>query len=134
MAHPPVVARRKMRGPNDKRPTIRERLIALRVVPRLIALGWATKPSYAAMMIVLRFVRAVVPVVNLWVAKLIIDEILQLARAGGPSAHLWRLVAIEMGTVVLGELLARASGLVEGLLGDLFTNRISIRIMEHAAT
>ena len=39
-----------------------------------------------------------------------------------------------MGTVVGGELLARASGLVEGLLGDLFTNRISIRIMEHAAT
>src|SRR5215470_13794093 len=43
------------------------------------------------------------------------------------------LIALEMATVVGGELLARCSGLVEGLLGDLFTNRISIRIMEHAA-
>jgi ATP-binding cassette subfamily B protein len=39
-----------------------------------------------------------------------------------------------MGIVVANELLARLSGLIEGLLGDLFTNRVSIRIMEHAAT
>jgi ATP-binding cassette subfamily B protein len=39
-----------------------------------------------------------------------------------------------MGIVVANELLARISGLTEGLLGDLFTNRVSIRIMEHAAT
>jgi ATP-binding cassette subfamily B protein len=60
--------------------------------------------------------------------------VILLARTGGSSKHLWALVAIEMATVVGGELLARASGLVESLLGDLFTNRISIRIMEHAAT
>jgi ATP-binding cassette, subfamily B, bacterial len=129
-----VMMRGPRRDPNATRPPWRERLVALRVVPRLIRLVWETKPSYAAAMIVLRFVRGVVPVANLWVAKLIIDEILHLARAGGSSHHLWLLVALEMGTVVGGELLARASSLVEGLLGDLFTNRISIRIMEHAAT
>jgi ATP-binding cassette subfamily B protein len=135
MAHPPVAFMRGgMRDPNAKRPPLKERLVALRVVPRLIGLVWETKPSYAAAMIALRVVRSVVPVANLWVAKLIIDEILRLARVGGSSHHLWLLVALEMGTVVSGELLTRASGLVEGLLGDLFTNRISIRIMEHAAT
>ena len=103
-------------------------------MPRLIALVWQTKPSYAAAMAVLRLTRSLVPVANLWVAKLIIDEILHLARVGGSSSHLWELVALEMATVVGGELLARGSGLVEGLLADLFTNRISIRIMEHAAT
>src|SRR5581483_9358667 len=100
----------------------------------LIRLVWETKPAYAATMIALRLVRAVVPVANLWIAKLIIDEVLLLARTHGPATHLWSLVAMEMGTAVGGELLARCSGLVEGLLGDLFTNRISIRIMEHAAT
>src|SRR5690349_23607932 len=43
-------------------------------------------------------------------------------------SELWGLVALEMGVVVGGELLARASSLVEGLLSDLFTNRISIQI------
>jgi ATP-binding cassette subfamily B protein len=123
------------RRPSDKRPSLGERVASLRVVPRLIKLVWETKPSYAAAMIVLRLTRSVVPVVNLWIAKLIIDEVVLLAnRTGGSAEHLWSLVALEMGSVVVGELLARASGLVEGLLGDLFTNRTSIRIMEHAAT
>jgi ATP-binding cassette subfamily B protein len=120
--------------PDGKRPPLKERVAALRVVPRLIRLVWETKPSYTAAMIALRFTRSVVPVANLWLAKLIIDEVLRLAREGGSARHLWILVAFEMGTVVGGELLARLSNLVEGLLGDLFTNRISIRIMEHAAT
>ena len=95
---------------------------------------WETQPVYTVLMIVLRLTRSVVPVTNLWIAKLIIDEVILLARTGGSSKHLWLLVAIEMATVIGGELLARCSGLVESLLGDMFTNRISIRIMEHAAT
>jgi ATP-binding cassette subfamily B protein len=34
----------------------------------------------------------------------------------------------------VGEALARVSSLLESLLGDLFSNRISVRLMEHAAT
>jgi ATP-binding cassette, subfamily B, bacterial len=132
MTHPMMI--RASRDPNAPRPPLRERIATLRLVPRLIRLVWETQPVYTALMIVLRFSRSVVPVTNLWVAKLIIDEVITLARSGGSTHHLWLLVAIEMGTVVGGELLARASGLIEGLLGDLFTNRISIRIMEHAAT
>jgi ATP-binding cassette subfamily B protein len=123
-----------MSHPHAPRPPLKERIAALRLVPRLIRLVWETHRGYTGTMIALRFVRSVVPVTNLWVAKLIIDEVVKLARFGGSSRHLWMLVALEMTTVVGGELLARASGLIEGLLGDLFTNRISIRIMEHAAT
>ena len=132
MAHPVVL--RRPRDPNAPKPTLRERVVALRLVPRLIRLVWETQPVYTVLMILLRLTRSVVPVTNLWIAKLIIDEVILLARTGGSSNHLWLLVAIEMVTVVGGELLARCSGLIESLLGDLFTNRISIRIMEHAAT
>jgi ATP-binding cassette subfamily B protein len=133
MSHPMVMRRGKNREENAKRATLKERLVALRSVPRLIRLVWETKPSYAMAMIVLRFARAVVPVTSLWIAKLIIDEVLHLARYGGSADHLWRLVALEMATAIAGEVLARVSGLIEALLGDLFTNRMSIRIMEHAA-
>ena len=132
MTHPIVI--RGRRDPNAPRPAFKERIAALRMVPRLVRLVWETHRAYTAAMIVLRIVRSVVPVATLWIAKLIIDEVILLARTHGPPHHLWMLVATELAIVVGGELLARASGLVEGLLGDLFTNRISIRIMEHAAT
>lgn len=122
------------RDPNAPPPRLKERIAAMRLVPRLIRLVWSTHRGYTLSMIVLRFVRSVVPVATLWVAKLIIDEVVLLAQHGGSSRALWMLVALEMAIVVGGELLARASSLIEGLLSDLFTNRISIQIMEHAAT
>jgi ATP-binding cassette subfamily B protein len=129
-----VVRSRRGGDPNAPRPPLRERIAALRLVPRLIGLVWQTHRSYTATMIALRAVRSFVPVTSLWVGKLIIDEVIRLARFGGSSHHLWSLVALEMATVVGGELLARTSGLVESLLADRFTNRMSIRLMEHAAT
>ncbi len=125
---------RGRRDPQAPRPPLRERLAAMRLVPRLIGLVWETHRGYTAAMIVLRAIRSFVPVASLWVGKLIIDEVIRLARFGGSSHHLWSLVALEMATVVGGELLARTSGLVESLLADRFTNRMSIRLMEHAAT
>src|SRR3954471_15428355 len=104
MGHPVVMMGRPSRmNPEGKRPPLRERMAALRVVPRLVRLVWDTNPSYTATMIVLRLSRSVIPVANLWIAKLIIDEVLRLASRGGSARHLWSLVAMEMGTVVGGE-------------------------------
>jgi ATP-binding cassette subfamily B protein len=122
------------RDPKARPPRLKDRIAAMRLVPRLVALVWSTHRGYTLSMIVLRFVRSVVPVATLWIAKLIIDDVVTLARTHAPARELWMLVALEMAVVVGGELLARASSLVEGLLSDLFTNRISIQIMEHAAT
>jgi ATP-binding cassette subfamily B protein len=121
---------------DDERPrTWRERLQAMRYVPALLRLVWETHRGYTLAMIVLRLLRAFVPVASLWVAKLIIDQVVLLARTPGASlAPLWRVVTLELGIVVLGEILARTSSLVESLLGDLFSNHISVRLMRHAAT
>jgi ATP-binding cassette subfamily B protein len=86
-------------------------------------------------MIALRLVRSFVPIASLWAAKLIIDQVVALARTpGAPLAPLWHVVALELAIVVAGEILARSSSLVESLLGDLFSNHISVRLMRHAAT
>jgi ATP-binding cassette subfamily B protein len=47
---------------------------------------------------------------------------------------LWKLVALEVAFVLVNEALSRASSLVESLLGDLFSNHTSVRLMQHAAT
>ena len=134
MDHAMMIGKRGRRDPTAPRPPLRERIVALRLVPRLLRLVWDTHPAYTAAMIALRLARSAVPVANLWVAKLIIDEVIGLARTSGSTRHLWVLVGLELAIVVGGELLTRMSGLIESLLSDLFTNRISIRIMEHAAS
>jgi ATP-binding cassette subfamily B protein len=56
-------------------------------------------------------------------------------REASPDfSRLWELVALEIVIVLVGEVLARVSVLVENLLGELFSNSTSERLMEHAAT
>ena len=137
MAHPmmPQVRMKRTKSDDDRPRSWRERLAALRYLPALFRLVWATSRSYTVAMIALRLLRAFVPVAALWAAKLIIDAVVELARTPGASlTPLWRVVALELAIVVAGEILARASSLVESLLGDLFSNHISVRLMRHAAT
>ena len=65
-----------------------------------------------------------------WVAKLIIDAVVKARQHGSDWRHLWTFVAIEIGIVVTDQAVSRASLLGESLLGDLFTNQVSLRIME----
>jgi ATP-binding cassette subfamily B protein len=121
--------------PADDERTWRDRLAGLRYVPPLLAMVWRTHRGLAAAMLVLRVLRAFVPVATLWVGKLVIDQVLAMRASAAPDWDgLWRLVLLELAIVVLGEALARASQLAESLLGDLFSNRMSVRLMEHAAT
>ncbi len=135
----PVTPRRPPRDDTAPAPSWRERFRALRHVPALLRLVWHTHRGYAAGVAVLRLLRAGFPVLTLWVGKLIIDAVVAGARAAGPArdlaiGRLWRLVAFEVALVVAGDLLARASSLLESLLADRFSNRTSVRLMEHAAT
>ena len=134
MTHPhEIVPRPRRRDRQAAPPSLRERLRALRYVPPLLRLVWSTHRGYAIGMVALRVVRAFVPVSALWVGKLIIDTVVAF-RDGSPDWNrLWTLVALELGIAIAGEALARSSALVESLLGDLFANQISVRLMEHAA-
>jgi ATP-binding cassette subfamily B protein len=114
-------------------PTWRERIAALRYVPPLLRMVWQTHRGFTTTMIALRFVHAFVPIASLWVGKLIIDEVVAAQTAPGEASRLWELVALEIGIVVVGEVLSRSSALVESLLSDLFSNHTSVRLMQHAA-
>jgi ATP-binding cassette, subfamily B, bacterial len=137
-ANPVIIVQSGRRGrgstPATEKPSFRERMNALRYVPQLLRLVWSTHRGFTVAMALLRLVRAFVPIATLWIGKLIIDGVVTAQRTGGSWRSVGSLVAIELAIVITGELLARASSLVESLLGDLFSNRISVRLMEHAAT
>jgi ATP-binding cassette subfamily B protein len=125
--HPPVP-----RKP-DGEATWRTRLASLRNIRPLLGMVWDTSPSLVAVTTALRLVRALLPLAMLWVSKLILDGVVAwIKRGSGNAANLWKLVALELGLAVLSDLLGRANSLTDSLLSDRFTNRISVRLIEHA--
>jgi ATP-binding cassette subfamily B protein len=96
-------------------------------------LVWETHRGYATTIVLLRLLRATIPIATLWIAKLIIDSVVA-ARMGRPNiSRLWLLVGLELIVVSVGEALDKASKAVEGLFGDLCSNHISERLIAHAA-
>jgi ATP-binding cassette subfamily B protein len=130
-AQPPS---RRPRRPPPASPSWAERMRAMRNLPPFLRMVWETHRGYVAGIALLRLLRAFIPIATLWVGKLIVDAVVEASRTGAPD---WRrigtLVALEFGIVAVGEVAARTGTLLESLLGDLFSNRMSVRLMEHAA-
>jgi ATP-binding cassette subfamily B protein len=132
--------------------TWKQRITALRNLPRFFRLVWQTSPGYMALDVVLRIARSAIPVSILYVGKLIIDQVVLLVRGGAmPAGHgglfglsprpgdagyhfIWELVALEFALAILSDVFMRVIQLMDSLLGERFANFTSIRIMEHAAT
>ncbi len=94
---------------------------------------WDTSPILTTGTIVLRLISSVIPVAQLWVGKLIIDQVVRAIQGRLTDPHrIWVYLAYEIALAVLSDLLSRAVNLSDSLLGDKFTNHVSLRLMEHA--
>jgi ATP-binding cassette, subfamily B, bacterial len=116
--------------------TFKERLSALRNLPRFFKLVWETSKWMTIVNATLRIIKSATPLAILYVGKLIIDQVVTLSHSNGVTTtrHLWTLVAIEFGLAIFSDALSRAITLMDSLLGDRFSNHTSIKIMTHAAT
>jgi ATP-binding cassette subfamily B protein len=135
-----------MRGEPPPKLRMRERFGALRNLPPFLRLIWQTSRVLTVSTLLLRFIRALVPVVTLYIGKLIIDEVILLAAMpGAPStlgewlssgllSRLGWLLAIELILAIVADVLGRLVSLLDSMLSEQFTNATSIRLMEHAAT
>ena len=125
--------------------SLRERFAALRNLPPFLKSIWQTSRLLSLSTIVLRLMRALLPVVTLYVGKLIIDEVVRLLAAGGVHAslaewlgsgelnHLWWLLGLEFALAVASDILGRVVSMIDSLLGELYNNSTSVKLMEHAA-
>jgi ATP-binding cassette subfamily B protein len=117
------------------KPTLKEKFAALKNLPRFFRLVWDTNHYYFILNILLRLIRSTIPVSILYIGKLIIDEVIFLARNhSADHSYLWKLVAVEFLLAIISDALVRATSLVDSLLGDRFALHTSVKIMEHAAT
>ena len=121
--------------PAETPQTWRERFHALKNVPPLLAMVWRTSPQLTIWTLLLRCIAAFFPIATLWVSKLIIDLVVRSLRGQGIDRSLiWKLLVLELVLAVASDTLGRFISLVDSLLGDRFTNYVSLRLMEHAAT
>src|SRR3954452_13128170 len=75
----------------------RERLVALKNVPPLLRMVWATSPLLAFATVALRAVGALLPIATLYVAKLIIDRVVAVVASRTSSDKgIWYLLAFEL--------------------------------------
>ena len=96
---------------------------------------WATSPVLTIWTLLLRSTAALFPLATLWVSKLIIDLVVRAIRHLPVNrTEIWKLLILELLLAVGSDTLGRFISLVDSLLGDRFTNHISLRLMEHAAT
>ncbi len=115
--------------------TWRERFQALRNVPPLLRMVWETSRPLTISTLVLRCVAALFPLATLWISKLIIDLVVRAIRHQHVDrSTIWKLLILELLLAIGSDTLARFISLVDSLLGDRFTNLVTIKLMEHATS
>jgi ATP-binding cassette subfamily B protein len=126
--------------------SIKERVGALKNLRPFIVMVWRTSPQLTAASLVLRLLRALLPVITLFVGKLIIDQVVLLVQTphkpetlrqwldSGLLDWLGLLLIAEFALAVLADILGRIVSLLDSLLSERVTNSSSVRLMQHAAT
>ena len=111
-----------------------ERLSALGNVPAVLKIVWDSGPGVVVFGLVSRLFSSLLPVVLLWITKLIVDRIVHAVSTHQPvQPGFWWLVAAEFSLAVLNSILLRSIDYSDSLLADKYTRHVSIRVMNHAA-
>lgn len=117
-----------------KEASFKDQFQALRYLPRFLGLIWETNRGMTIWNVLLRVIKAAIPLAVLYVGKEIIDEVISLVGLEGESwNYLWLLIGLELGLAVLSEITNRAIALLDSLLGDQFSNKTSVELIRHAA-
>ncbi|QXP60809.1 ABC transporter ATP-binding protein [Olleya sp. HaHaR_3_96] len=104
---------------------------ALIFIPRFFKEIWNTNKKLFLTSAFCRLIGAILPVIILWIGKIIIDEIiLQTKLEVSDLTQLWTYVGIEFGLIVLSDLISRAIQLTDSLLGDAYSIESSVRIIK----
>lgn len=109
----------------------RESFASLKFVPRFFREIRKVNPTLFYTNVLCRLVNAILPVLMLWLGKLIIDEVvLQIGLDVRDLERLWLLVGAEFGLAILSDLLSRGISLSDALLGDQYSIDTSVKIIK----
>jgi ATP-binding cassette subfamily B protein len=112
-----------------------ESIQALKLLPPFFRMIWKTSPRLTFWNIVLRLFKSAIPVGQLYVGKLIIDEVIhQISAPQKDFTQLWWWLGFELALAASSEIFNRLISLTDALLGDLYANHSSVELMHKAST
>lgn len=126
------MARFQPKSLNDsKKIGLKDSFNSLGYIPRFFKEIWQTNKKLFLIASFCRLIAAFLPVVILWIGKIIIDEIIRITSTSDKDfSELWKYVLIEFVLVVLSDLVSRAISLTDGILGDQYNIKTSVKIIE----
>ncbi len=109
---------------------------AFRNAVRVFQLVWSTSPKLTTLMMSLTVTSALIPAASAWVIKLVFDSVgaAVIDAAVVEAGDIAVLMLLFLGVTVLGFLLRSATAATRSILGDLFTNRTNVMILEKSET
>ena len=104
---------------------------AMRYLPRFFGEVYRSGKVAFLCNVISRFINALAPVLLLYIGKLLIDEIiLQASAEEADYSKLWLYLGIELGIAIVSDIINRIISLTDGLLGDLYSNASSVKIIK----
>jgi ATP-binding cassette, subfamily B, bacterial len=103
-----------------------------------IHLVWMSHPSYVILVAVLTVISGCVPVVQLWISKLLIDSAAGVIQMGigeiqkSQVYSFFALVGFQAGLFFLSSVLTTSQETLHPLLGDLLSNQVKLNILNKA--
>ena len=94
---------------------------------------WRASPRHTLVYAVTSLTGSALPAANLYVGKLLLDEVARAAQGNVTYAALLTLLAVQVGLTVLGSLLSTFQSAAQPLLGDSLQHAVSRRILDKAA-
>jgi len=107
----------------------------LKYMPHVLKLVRQTHSLYTLALIVLIIGQGLLPMVNVWIGKLIIDGVVQAIGsqgAGRDVSKIFYLIGIELALTVLGVLLSHGRHALEEIFGGLLSNRVQMLVLGKA--
>ncbi len=104
---------------------------------RVFKLVWSTSPSLTAALTALTVANALIPAATAWVIKLVFDVVGEAVATDTGTVQINELAVLMLlflGVSVAGYFLRHGSAATQAILGDRFTNRTNVMILEKAET
>ncbi len=106
----------------------------MRNIPPVLRMVWECGPKTVVWSMLLRIALALTPVAILEVSRWLIQAVDDtITHHTGLPPYFWWVVVLEFGLASLAAILSRAVGFCDALLGDLYMQHISVRVIEHAS-
>lgn len=111
----------------------------LALIPWVLRLLWESQRTAMAFLVGLTVLQGLVPVAQLWVTKLLVDQVVAVLsvspslRAGAPTELVLWYLGLEAAIILAGVLINIAAGHSYNVLSENFAYLIQMRILERAS-